>query len=1261
MPSVSNNDDDNKSNSTLNDGNHNIIVERPVITQKSFDKVFIPTAYEDRTPMVILRQMRSYVQKKCLPSKQCGKSYFKVLFPFLSWLKIYEMAWLPSDIISGITIAIMQIPQGMAYALLARLPAIIGLYVSFFPALIYALFGTSRHLSMGAIAVISLMTGNVVDRLSIKPMLTLAESSVTNSTINDGTIDPNYAIVIATTLAFTVGIIHLILCVFHLGFVTSFLSDTFISGYTTGTAILVFTSQVPDIFGLTLKRYVGPLNIVYTYIEIFSNLRKTNLATLIVSICAIVTLIIVKEYLDPFYKKHIKKIKLFQKIQIPIPIELIVIIVGTLVSYSMDLNGRYKVKIVNTIGRGFRKPQGPSLALMPSLLKDAIIIAVVSFAICISLAKTYAKKYKYTVNSNQELAAYGLCNIIGSFFGSYSSAASLSRTSVYVNTGGRTQAGCLISCAFLLIIILRIGSLFESLPKACLAAIIVVALKGLFLQVKDIYTIGHVTKLEAIVWIMTFLSTVILDVDYGLIVGIVVSLIVVIIRQFRPRTTILGQYERSEIYKTAKRFSNVHEFSHIKIFRFESPIIYFNADYFRESLLDAVGIDLKTGQKRNIYPKQSNEFYPNSTRVIIDCSSISQLDYSGGKIFLQTLKELNDCQYKIYLCNLRYYNYDVLEKLEMDKVCSVKVMATVHDAVHHIQDDLMENNDHIMHFSLFSLFFVIVAVAHGQEQDSLFNTKVERSLDLVSHLPKETIIVTFENRGTKSVRYYDYYVEPQHVDDVAYVGAIVKGKNSDDQGTLPIKKEVTDKTKGTMYRIELPHDLRPSQTMTLEIEVIHVHALRMYPEEIAQDERQLVLYKTNAYYYSKYSSETQKMRVTLPTDRAESYTQTPKPVSKSEQIITYGSYDTISPYSRNEISLHYENNNPFLTVNNFKRWIEVSHWGNVAVEETVDMYHSGAKLKGPFSRLDFQRRQDSYSAVKSFKMSLPASARDIYYRDEIGNVSTSHVRDMQDQVELELRPRYPLYGGWNTHYVIGYNVPSYQYLFNKGNHYILKMRLIDHVYDDQLLEQVTVKIVLPEYANNIEFYPSIYDSNVKRLPNEKHYTYLDTVGRPVIVITKRNALFQHIQDFEIHYTFDKMMLFHEPMLIVLSLFALFCSVIILVRMNFSIQHHENHELRTRLQSIWNQILENNIKRTNFYQKLDDALNAYKTNKDLKLYSEQRKKIDNELKLIQQDFSNLQTKIQAENAETADTIEQFQNLTTSNHADIKWSYGKICYW
>jgi oligosaccharyltransferase complex subunit alpha (ribophorin I) len=197
------------------------------------------------------------------------------------------------------------------------------------------------------------------------------------------------------------------------------------------------------------------------------------------------------------------------------------------------------------------------------------------------------------------------------------------------------------------------------------------------------------------------------------------------------------------------------------------------------------------------------------------------------------------------------------------------------------------------------------------------------------------------------------------------------------------------------------------------------------------------------------------------------------------------------------------------------------------------------------------------------------------------------------------------------------------------------MRLIDHVYDDQLLEQAIIKVVLPERARNIEFYAPGYD--VQRLSDETHYTYLDTVGRPVVVLSKRNVVFQHIQDFEIHYTFDKIMLLNEPMLIVVPLFGLFCLVIILVRLNFAITHNEGNEIRMRVQAIWDQVLEQNTKRTGFYQKFDDALQNFKTNKDVKIYNEQRKKFDNDLKVLQQDMSAIQAKIRVESVDSAEKV------------------------
>lgn len=172
-----------------------------------------------------------------------------------------------------------------------------------------------------------------------------------------------------------------------------------------------------------------------------------------------------------------------------------------------------------------------------------------------------------------------------------------------------------------------------------------------------------------------------------------------------------------------------------------------------------------------------------------------------------------------------------------------------------------------------------------------------------------------------------------------------------------------------------------------------------------------------------------------------------------------------------------------------------------------------------------------------------------YFRDTNGNISTSSMRVLKDFVELDLRPRFPLFGGWKTHYTLGYNVPSFEYLFSNGDQYLLGMRVIDHVFDDMVIERATVKIILPEGTKNIKLIPPY---SVTRLPDQVHYTYLDTVGRPVIVFTKENLVENHIHDFNVKYNFNKVLMIQEPLLIIGFLYILFLIVIIWSRLDFSI-------------------------------------------------------------------------------------------------------------
>merc|ERR1719342_991247 len=326
------------------------------------------------------------------------------------------------------------------------------------------------------------------------------------------------------------------------------------------------------------------------------------------------------------------------------------------------------------------------------------------------------------------------------------------------------------------------------------------------------------------------------------------------------------------------------------------------------------------------------------------------------------------------------------------------------------------------------------------------------------------------------------------------------------------------------------NSLSAGASTTISVEFVLGKALEMFPAAISQKEKQLVRFTGNLYMFSPYTTTTQTSTVLLASSSLESYTKT-KPVSLSDSTITYGPYNNIAPFSAGEMIIHGENNSPMLVVSRLERVIEVSMWGNIAVEETIDVVHKGAALKGSFSRYEFQRENSGVSSVKNFKTLLPAAAKDVYYRDDIGNISTSHMKVMDDAVELDLRPRFPLFGGWKTHYVVGYNVPS---------------------YDDMLIEQAEIKIILPEGVTDLQLdtpFP------IARGEDRKHFTYLDTTGRTVVVLSTGPGQLlteAHIQDFQLQFTYPHRTMLTEPLLLVSAFLLLFLLAIVYVRLDFSI-------------------------------------------------------------------------------------------------------------
>ncbi|XP_055022157.1 solute carrier family 26 member 6-like isoform X2 [Boleophthalmus pectinirostris] len=502
--------------------------------------------------------------------------------PVLDWLPKYPIREnILGDVVSGCSVAIMHLPQGMAYALLASLRPVFGLYTSLYPVLVYFIFGTSRHISVGTFAVISIMIGSVTERLG--PDSNFHVNNGTNAT-GDVDIDARdaYRVKIACSLTLLVGIFQILLGVVKFGFVVNYLSEPLVRGYTTASACHVFVSQLKYIFGVKPSRYNGPLSLIYTVVDICSRLPQTKIPELVVSLVALAVLIVVKE-VNGCYSK---------KLPFPIPIELIVVIVATIITHFCGLTTLYYIDVVGEIPSGLKAPQAPDISLFSQVIGDAFAVAIVGYAINISLSKTFALKHGYKVDSNQELVALGLCNSIGACFQCYSVTSSLSRSLVQESTGGKTQVAGLISSIFVLIIVLKIGALFEDLPKAVLSTIVFVNLKGMFKQFTDVPQLWRTNRVDLLVWVITFVSTILLNLDMGLAVSIGFSILTVIFRTQLPRYSILGQVPGTDLYLETETYKQAKEIPGIKIFRSSTTIYYTNAEMYLDALQEKSGIEI---------------------------------------------------------------------------------------------------------------------------------------------------------------------------------------------------------------------------------------------------------------------------------------------------------------------------------------------------------------------------------------------------------------------------------------------------------------------------------------------------------------------------------------------------------------------------------------------------------------------------------------------------------------------------------------------
>uniref|UniRef100_UPI00358FE3A5 sulfate transporter-like n=1 Tax=Myxine glutinosa TaxID=7769 RepID=UPI00358FE3A5 len=652
--------------------------------EDSISHVCIQLEKHDQPQVTFLERAKTTAEKHLTCSPSCFKKVIFDTFPVLQWLPKYKFReYIIGDIMSGLVVGIISVPQSIAYSLLASQDPIYGLYASFFPCIIYFLLGTSRHASIGIFAVLCLMIGQVVDNELQKAGYDLSANTsnihrystterlgyemTSNLSKPLPTLMRNcdrscYAIRIAANIAFLAGVYQVMMSILQLGFISVYLSEPLLSGFVTGSSITILTSQVKYLLGLSMPRYKGVGALVMNWVSLFKMIHHTNICDLVTSIICFLVMVPIKE-MNICYK---------HKMKAPVPVELVVVIVATLISYYVDLQGRYGSSIAGTIPTGFQVPRPPEWNLVRSVAADTVPIAIVSFVFTISLSEIFAKKHGYIVRANQEMLAIGCCNIIPSFFYSFATSAALTKTLLKDATGCMTQVSGLVTAAVILLVLLVIAPLFHSLQNCVLAAIIIVNLRGAFRKFIDTPRMWRVSHADAIVWWVTMLASALLSTEIGLLVGICFAAVCVLVRMQRPSIIHLGRVPDTNHYADPKRYRGLLPVPNVAIFHFNSPLYYANKKYFQDAIFHKSGLNPTLKVKKNVKNKpevtknEDNVFSECNTRqisaLVVDCSAMHFVDTPGAGVLRELQQAYGRAGVIFLLANCSQTMLDTLQK-----------------------------------------------------------------------------------------------------------------------------------------------------------------------------------------------------------------------------------------------------------------------------------------------------------------------------------------------------------------------------------------------------------------------------------------------------------------------------------------------------------------------------------------------------------------------------------------------------------------------
>ena len=547
--------------------------------------------------------------------------------PITAWAPRYDRGDLSSDLIAGFTIAALLVPQGLAYALIAGLPPQVGLYASIVPVLAYAVFGSSRQLAVGPVAIISVMTATALGKLYEQ--------------------DTAAYLAGAAVLALLVGLVHLILRFGRLGFVTNFLSHSVLVGFTAAAAVIIMASQIKHVLGITIPRTDSALQ---TTIEVGKKIDATHMPTLLLGIGCIAGFLVIKR----FARK--------------LPAALIVLL-GSLVAMKMFGLEARGVKTVGTIPNdlhGFSIPTFDSGAL-GSLTTAAVVITLVSFMESIAVGKVYARRHGYEIDPSQELVGLGMANVAAGVFGGLPVTGGFSRTAVSDSAGTRTPLASIVAALLIIPTLLFLTPVFSALPQAALGATIIVAVINL-VDVKEMRHINHVKPSDTIGLSIAFVATLALGIERGMLVAILASMLVVFARMSKPHSATIGRIPDTTNYRNVERFPEAETQPGIRVIRIDAALSFVNAQHVKELCLDVA---------------RSVTDPPRA--LILDCSGINDIDATGVEALGEVITELDNTPVTLHVSDVKGPVRDVLRRAGIWSRLDGRIHATAHQAVNTVQ------------------------------------------------------------------------------------------------------------------------------------------------------------------------------------------------------------------------------------------------------------------------------------------------------------------------------------------------------------------------------------------------------------------------------------------------------------------------------------------------------------------------------------------------------------------------------------------------